>query len=109
MSVPRIESMKHRNLDEQPNNAPILDFGKPLRVRGSSPIYHRKLAWKIRRHPREAAQEHCFLILPDGHSNILRPSERAAAKQLKGSTRSTDVRNTKSDRKGPGAASFEER
>ncbi len=68
--------MKHNSLDEQPNNAPILAFGKPLRVRGSSPIYYRKLAWKIRRHPRAAAEAHCFLILPDGHSNVRRPSQR---------------------------------
>lgn len=70
------QSMKQKNLDEQPNNAPILAVGKPLRVRGSSPISFRKLAWRIRQFPRAAAEAHCFLIQPNGHSNILRPSEQ---------------------------------
>ena len=63
-------------LDEQPNNAPILVLGRPLRVRASAPLRHRKLAWMIRRHPREAAASNYFLIQPGGKSNILRPSQR---------------------------------
>jgi hypothetical protein len=68
--------MKQKNLDEQPNSAPILVRGRPLRVRGSSPIWSRKLAWRIRQFPRAAAEQHYFLIQPNGHSNILRPSEQ---------------------------------
>ncbi len=64
------------NLDEQPNNAPILVLGRPLRVRASAPLHYRKVAWAIRRHPHEAAKANYFLIHPNGHSNILRPSER---------------------------------
>ena len=63
-------------LDEQPNNAPILVLGRPLRVRASAPLRYRTLAWMIRRHPREAAASNYFLIQPGGKSNILRPSQR---------------------------------
>ena len=66
-----------KSLDEQPNNAPILVLGRPLRVRASAHIRYRKLAWQIRRHPREAAAANYFLIQPNGRSNILRPSERS--------------------------------
>ncbi|HZT29367.1 MAG TPA: hypothetical protein VFA33_05765 [Bryobacteraceae bacterium] len=63
-------------LDQEPNNAPILVLGRPLRVRASAPLRFRKLAWAIRRHPREAAQNNYFLIRPNGRSNILRASEK---------------------------------
>lgn len=63
-------------LDEQPNNAPILVLGRPLRVRASAPLRYRKLAWLIRRHPRQAAASNYFLIQPGGKSNILRASQR---------------------------------
>jgi len=66
-------------LDEQPNNAPILVLGRPLRVRASAPIRFRKLAWRIRQHPREAAGANYFLIQPNGRSNILRSSEQNQA------------------------------
>ncbi len=59
-------------LDEEPNNAPILVIGKPLRLRNSAPIQYRKLAWRIRQHPREAAAAHYFLIQPNGQSNVRR-------------------------------------
>ena len=65
-----------KKLDEQPNNAPILVLGRPLRVRASAPIHFRKLAWRIRQHPREAAAANYFLIQPNGRSNVLRTSER---------------------------------
>jgi hypothetical protein len=61
-----------KNLDEQPNNAPILVLGRPLRVRASAPLHYRRLAWAIRRHPREAARSNYFLIRPGGGSNIRR-------------------------------------
>lgn len=67
--------MKNKGLEEQPSNAPILVRGRPIRVRGSSPIWARKLAWRIRQYPRAAAEQHYFLIQPNGHENILRPSE----------------------------------
>ncbi len=63
-------------LGQEPNNTPILVLGRPLRVRASAPLRYRKLAWQIRRHPREAAQSGYFLIQPNGRSNILRANER---------------------------------
>ncbi len=63
-------------LDEQPNNAPILVLGRPLRVCAGAPIRFRKLVWRIRQHPREAARANYFLIQPNGRSNILRNSEK---------------------------------
>ncbi len=68
--------MKQKMLDEQPNNAPILTRGGGFRVRGSSPISARKLAWQIRMHPCQAAEANYYLIQPNGHSNILRPSQQ---------------------------------
>jgi len=65
-----------KRLDEQPNNAPILVLGRPLVVRAAAPLRYRRLAWHIRRHPREAAANNYFLIRPGGGSNILRPSEK---------------------------------
>ncbi|HZT29197.1 MAG TPA: hypothetical protein VFA33_04900 [Bryobacteraceae bacterium] len=71
-----------RNIDEQPNNAPILVLGRPLRVRASAPLRFRRLAFAIRRHPREWAAQNVFLIQPGGRSNLLRASEFHIRREL---------------------------
>lgn len=71
--------MSEKVLDEQPKNAPILMTGRASRVRGSSPIHYRKLALRIRRHPRQAAGAHYFLNQPDGWCDVRRFNGRPGA------------------------------
>jgi hypothetical protein len=60
-----------KNLDEGPP-APILTLQRgPMRLYRSAPLWARRLAWRIRRHPEAARLARAFLILPDGRSNVL--------------------------------------